>query len=70
MDTKKLQKVEALVSEALTLLEEVRDAEQERFDGKSEAWQESEAGQDAASRLDELNEARDALEQFDLGNVI
>jgi uncharacterized protein (UPF0335 family) len=50
-------KIEEMVAEMQTIL----DAAQEVYDSKSERWQDSDAGQDAAEKISQLETAIETL---------
>jgi hypothetical protein len=57
-----LNKVDALISEALTLLEALATEHRDEFDGLSEEAQEGAKGQALSDLADALEEARDEVE--------
>ena len=61
-DKKTLTKIDALVSEAVELLQELISDRQTEFDDRSEAWQDGDKGQAHTERTDELHLAYDDLE--------
>lgn len=61
-DKKTLTKIDALVSEAVELLQELISDRQTDFDDRSEAWQDGDKGQVHIERTDELQSAYDDLE--------
>jgi len=65
MDKRKIERAQTLINEARSLVEEVRDDEQNAFDEKSDKWRESEAGDKADARIASLSEIVDTLESVD-----
>lgn len=65
MDKKKVMEAQQLASQARSLLEEVRDDEQEKFDEKSDSWKEGDNGQAAEAKIGSLTDAVDTLESVD-----
>jgi hypothetical protein len=62
MDKKRLQIAMNNILNARTMIEEIRDSEQEGFDTKSDTWKESDAGQASEEKLNELSETLNSLE--------
>jgi chromosome condensin MukBEF complex kleisin-like MukF subunit len=62
---KQIERVEALLSEARCILEELRDDLQAAFDEKSERWQESERGEAAQEEIDNLENACASVEEIE-----
>lgn len=62
-NVKELGKAIALLEEAAASVHAVLDDEQDTFDGRSEKWQESEAGELAQEVLDALQTQIDAIEE-------
>lgn len=62
-NTKELNEAIGKIEEAIASIQAVLDDEQGAYDDKSERWQESEAGELAAERLDTLQTQIDALEE-------
>ena len=48
----------------LQVVTDIQEEAQEAFDNKSERWQESEKGQEAQELIDNLDAAKDALDQL------
>jgi hypothetical protein len=59
---KKLDKVMEFLSQAQTLLEEVRDEEQEYYDNMPEALQSGDKGEKASTAISEMEEVLSNLE--------
>ena len=51
-------------------LRDLADAEQETFDNRSEAWQESERGQQHAANAEALSNAADYAEEGEVGSCL
>lgn len=64
-----LEIIEAAHARAVELLEQAKDGEREAFDNMPESLQGAEKGQAIESNADELQEAIDALEGLEIGNV-
>lgn len=62
MDKKKLAEVQAPLEEVKMKLEEIHLEAQDAYDEKSEKWQESAAGEEAAERIGQLEVIKDAIE--------
>jgi hypothetical protein len=62
IDKKSTTRANALIGEARGILENARDEAQDKFDEKSDAWRESDAGQAMDGKIAALNEAIEALE--------
>ena len=60
---KELEKVEALISEARNLLEEVRDGEEDALCNLPESFQMSERGEKMEDAISSMNDVLDALEE-------
>lgn len=61
--------IEAAHGRAVELLEQAKDEEREAFDNMPESLQGTVKGLAIESNADELQEALDALEDLDIGNV-
>lgn len=59
---KELDRVFGLIEEAATILEQVRDEEQEAFDNMAESFQNGEKGTAMSEKIDQLTEAYDACD--------
>jgi hypothetical protein len=64
-DKKQLETLRTTLAKVRADLEEMRDAEQEKFDEKSDKWKESPAGETEESRIASLSDAVDQLEVVD-----
>jgi DNA repair exonuclease SbcCD ATPase subunit len=57
------------IEELANILEELRDEQQDKFDNHAEAWQDSDAGTECQSNIDELDqlatELQDLAERID-----
>ncbi|MDD2775492.1 MAG: hypothetical protein PHU06_06025 [Gallionella sp.] len=62
MSKSKIAKIISTLGELTAQIQELRDVEQDKFDDKSERWQEGEKGEEAQAKIDTLNEAADSLE--------
>ena len=60
-----LESAKGKLSDARSLIEEIQQDEQERFDSRSEKWQESDKGQEAQAALDALDDIVTMLEDID-----
>jgi hypothetical protein len=58
------KEIKAAQATALAALDALRDLMQERFDGKSERWQESEAGTDLEAQIETVEQARDTVDDL------
>jgi len=68
--TELLSGIEAAYNEAKELIESAKDGEREYADNMPENMKSGERGEQAESAADALEEAFDAMEQFDLSDVI
>jgi 5'-deoxynucleotidase YfbR-like HD superfamily hydrolase len=64
-DKKQLQALRTTLDQVRADIEEMRDAEQEKFDEKSDKWKESPAGETEEARIASLSDAIDQLEVVD-----
>ena len=60
-----LESAKGKLSDARSLIEQIQQDEQERFDSRSEKWQESDKGQEAQAALDALADIVTMLEDID-----
>jgi len=65
MDTKVLREAQGLISQAISLVEAVKDDTQEDYDDRSTEWQESAPGQRQDEQLAQLEEVLGNLNQAD-----
>ena len=52
------------IADLSELIGEIRDAEQEKFDSRSEKWQEGDKGQEAQTNIDELDSLAGDLQEI------
>jgi len=57
-----IKKATSQAEDLFNEIEAIKDAAQDRFDGKSEKWQEGEVGEAASGNLSELDDLVSALE--------
>jgi hypothetical protein len=62
MSKKEKERILALVAEAVELAQSVCDSMQERFDEKSDAWKESDKGQEIEGKIAAVQDAITSLE--------
>lgn len=65
-----LNKVSELLSEAKEIVETAKDEEREYYDNMPKSLQGGDKGQTADQAANDLEEANDAIDQFDLDDVI
>jgi hypothetical protein len=65
VNKKELQKAIAFVGEARSIVEQIRDDEQNTFDEKSDTWKESDKGSEFEANIETLSEAVQSLEDAD-----
>ena len=58
-------KQKTTISEALSCFEEMKDSLQEKYDAKSEKWQESEVGEAFYGVIESLESVVDSLREID-----
>jgi hypothetical protein len=56
------KEIKAAQATALAALDALRDLMQDRFDGKSERWEESEAGMNLEAQIETVEDARDMVD--------
>lgn len=64
-ETKQLRALLEQVSAIRSQIEEIVNSAQDRYDERSEKWQESEAGEEASSKIDALRDTPDDLENIE-----
>ena len=68
----KVRKLVSKIDDIVEELNELLEAEQEYFDERSEAWQESETGEEFSDKIYKVEELRDALENasYDISDIV
>lgn len=62
--TKKTDEMISKMEDVKIYFEEMKNELKEKFDGKSERWQESEKGEEAQDQINEVEEVSDSCDQL------
>ena len=67
---RQIELARAALDEAKSMIEDIRDEEQEFYDNMPESFQDGDKGQNAQTAIDALEEAISSIEEFDADSVV